>query len=287
MIWGEQIRNQKPEIRNKSQILISKLVIGSLVIVSSFWFHNWSFALSQTPPQNHPNIPSEESFSFVVFGDSHEGYETFDRLIKKVNKEKDLAFAVHLGDAIQYDGERNHEDYLKREAKLKLKVYHVPGNHDLAGKGYLAYRKLMGPYYYSFDYKNSHFIVLNNAFPNSFDAKQFAWLKKDLAATDKENIFVFLHRPVFDASEIFSGYVMSGREVTEELMALFDKYKVDYVFAGHIHCYAKVKRGTVYIVSGGAGGQLHLPRELGGFYHYVKIRVDGRNISDKVIRVYD
>jgi hypothetical protein len=63
---------------------------------------------------------------------------------------------------------------------------------------------------------------------------------------------------------------------------------VNYVFAGHIHGYASSKRnGTVYIVSGGGGGPLHLPEDFGGFYHYVKIKVEGENIFDKIVRVYE
>lgn len=264
MIWGKKFRT-----------LLLVVVLASA-----------SFALSRTPPQTRPIIPTKDSFSFVVFGDNQDGYKTFKGLIKKVNQEK-IDFAVHVGDTVQRATKKDFQNYLKMTSKLKPKLYQVPGNHDLAGNGYKYYKKYFGPFYYSFDHKNSHFIVLNNAFASSFTANQFAWLKKDLAATDKENIFVFLHRPVFDPSEIFTGYVMSGREVTEELMRLFDRYKVDYVFAGHIHCYAKVGRGTVYIISGGAGGQLHLPRELGGFHHYVKINVAGDKISDEVIRIYD
>ncbi|MFH1684653.1 MAG: metallophosphoesterase [Candidatus Margulisiibacteriota bacterium] len=290
MISDKQIQNPKSKIQTRSYYLIIITLLG--FGIWSLGFNADVFALSQTPLQTTPEVKTvpakDESFSFVVFGDNQEGYETFDRLIKKVNKENDIVFAVHLGDTIQYGGKRNHADYLETAAKLKPKIYHVPGNHDLAGKGYLSYRKLMGSYYYSFDYKNSHFVVLNNAFKGSFDIKQFAWLKKDLAATDQENIFVFMHRPTFDPSEIYKNYVMSGREVVKQLMMTFEKYGVDYVFAGHIHGYAKTKRGgIVYVVTGGAGAPLYLPRDFGGFYHYVKIGVDGRNISDKVIRVYD
>jgi hypothetical protein len=81
---------------------------------------------------------------------------------------------------------------------------------------------------------------------------------------------------------------MSGRKVTEELVKLFAKYKVTRVFAGHIHGYAKTERdGVVYSISGGGGGQLHLPPEFGGFYHYLRIDVDKKKITDTIRRVYD
>jgi 3',5'-cyclic AMP phosphodiesterase CpdA len=263
-----------------------RLVSGSLIILFLL-FSSVCFAFSRTPSTKIAAVASSETFSFVVFGDNQDGYKIFERLIEQVNQE-DVAFGVHVGDMIQYSTEEDYKEYLKLAAGLKMKVYQVPGNHDLAGNGYRYFRKYFGPYHYSFDHKNAHFVVLNNAFKDSFGARQFAWLKQDLAETDKENIFVFMHRPIFDPSEIFEGYVMSGRAVVKELLALFKRAGVDYVFAGHIHCYAKVKRnGIVYIVSGGAGGQLHLPRDFGGFHHYVKIDVAGNSITDKVVMVYE
>ncbi|MFC1637515.1 metallophosphoesterase family protein [Candidatus Margulisiibacteriota bacterium] len=263
-----------------------RLVSGSLIIFL-LSFSSIALAFSRTPDVEIPAVPSSETFSFVVFGDNQDGYEIFERLIEQVNKE-DVAFGVHVGDMIQYSTEEDYDRYLEMAAKLRLKLYQVPGNHDLAGNAHRYYRKHFGPYFYSFDHKNAHFVVINNAFKDSFGARQFAWLRKDLAETDKENIFVFMHRPVFDPGEIFEGYVMSGREVTKELMALFEAAGVDYVFAGHIHCYAKVRRdGIIYMVSGGAGGQLHLPRDFGGFHHYVRIDVAGNSITDKVVMVYE
>ncbi|MBU0672310.1 MAG: hypothetical protein KJ732_04690, partial [Candidatus Margulisbacteria bacterium] len=89
-------------------------------------------------------------------------------------------------------------------------------------------------------------------------------------------------------SEIYKNYVMSGREVTKQLMALFEKYQVDYVIAGHIHGYARAeRRGIVYVVSGGAGAPLYLPADFGGFYHYVRIDVNGEMITDRTVKIYD
>jgi Icc protein len=290
---NRKIRNPRSEIRTWKNYLIIITLLGFWILLALsiveglFGFNDSSFAFSQPPKNNTETAPTSESFSFTVFGDSHDSYDIFACLIEQVNGE-DVAFAVHLGDAVQSPSEREYLNYLKMISGLKVKLYQVPGNHDLAGNGYKYYKKYFGPYYYSFDFKNSHFVVLNNAFPESFTADQFAWLKKDLAETDKENIFIFMHRPIFDPAEVFQGYVMSGREVIRELMRLFNKYGVDYVFAGHIHCYAKVRRnGIVYIVSGGAGAQLHLPKDFGGFHHYVKIEVAGNSITDKVVMVYE
>ena len=229
-----------------------------------------------------------DKFSFAVFGDNQDGDKVFIDLIDRLNNGASLAFAVNNGDLTPYGREAEYKKYLAMTNKLSVKLYNVPGNHDLVAGGGKYYLKYIGPYYHSMDYANSHFIFLNNAFKDSFDKVQFNWLKEDLENNKKEHVFVFMHRPTFDPTEIYAGYIMSGRRTVEEVMALFKRNKVDYVFAGHIHGYAKAEReGTVYIVTGGAGAPLHLPRDIGGFNHYVKITVDGDKIQEKVVKIYE
>lgn len=241
-------------------------------------------AFSQSPPADQ--LRPRDSFSFVAFGDNQGSDEIFLDLIDKVNQEQ-IDFALHLGDMVINGTPQEFEHYLELLSNIKVKTYTVPGNHDVV-QGNHIFKKYFGSLYYSFDYKNTHFIVLNNSFKRSFDAEQFAWLKQDLAKTDQEHIFVFMHRPTFDPTEIYKNYMMSGRRVTEELMRLFEKYKVDYVIAGHLHGYARTKRkGVVYLISGGAGGPLYLPKDFGGFHHYVRIDVAGDKIKDRVIKLYD
>jgi len=279
---------------NKAALKTGSRIIFCLLVF--FWCASGAFAFSRSPllPSSAPSEDAggKDHFSFVVFGDCHVGSDAagddrvFKKLVKRLAGETDADFAVNLGDFAHHGRKAAYDKYFKEMSRLKAMVYHVPGNHDLAGDGYKRYLGRFKDYYYSYDHKNAHFIILNNAYGHSFDAEQFAWLKQDLAGTDKEHVLVFMHRPVFDPGEIFSGYVMSGRQVTRELLRLFDKYGVDYVFAGHIHGYASSKRdGTFYVVSGGGGGPLHLPRDFGGYHHYVKIRVEDDRILERVVKI--
>lgn len=228
------------------------------------------------------------AYSFVVFGDNRDGDQTFKDLIAKVNQEKGISFAVNTGDFVSYGKAQQYVAYQQMISKLKVPVYNVVGNHDGVGGGWRIFLKTFGPLYYSFDYQGDHFIILNNSFKESFDSEQFNWLKKDLAGMQARHKFVFMHKPVFDPSEIYKGYIMPGHMVIKELMQLFTKYRVDYVFAGHIHGYAKAERdGVNYIVTAGAGAPLYLPHEFGGFYHYVRMDVEGSKIRDRVVRVYE
>lgn len=228
------------------------------------------------------------AFSFAVFGDNQGNDELLTKLITGFNRDKTLDFVVTLGDFTLYGKKTEYQAFQKKIAGLKVPLHYVEGNHDGVAGGWRNFEKIIGPAYYAFDHDDCRFIVLNNAFQESFDPAQFKWLKSQLAAAAGKNIFVFMHKPVFDPSEIYKDYVMSGRAVTEELTKLFSKYKVRYVFAGHIHGYAKSERdGVVFIVSGGGGAPLYLPRELGGFYHYVKITVNGDSVTDQEIRPYE
>ena len=66
-------------------------------------------------------------------------------------------------------------------------------------------------------------------------------------------------------------------------MALMEKYEVDYVLCGHIHCYFReVIKGVTYIISGGGGGGLKCAH---GFYHYVQVSVGDEGIEDSVIKI--
>jgi len=231
---------------------------------------------------------SPSSFSFVVFGDSEGGATIFNDLITRINREPNVAFCVGLGDFVSSASEQSYKKYLSMTSKLKPKLYQVIGNHDVYKGGYAFFNQFFGDSYYSFNYGNSHFVVLDNALSKSFDAKQFAWLKADLANSAIENIFVFMHKPIFDPTELYAGTTFSAKKTTEELLDVFKRYQVKYVFTGHVHGYIRtVRDGTVYVGTGGGGSPLHLPREFGGFYHCVRINVRGSNISDNILMLYE
>jgi 3',5'-cyclic AMP phosphodiesterase CpdA len=231
---------------------------------------------------------SEEAFSFAVFGDNQGNNPALKTLIGRINKDPSIELVVNVGDLVDYPTEENIKRYLALTSELPPRLYRVAGNHDMQKGGDKLFAKYYGPSYYSFDHKNAHFIVLDNAFKESFDYAQFDWLKSDLASTTQRNIFVFMHRPTFDPTEIHKGYIMSGRKTVEELMALFKKYKVKYVFAGHIHGFAKDTRdGVTYVVTGGGGAPLYLPPEFGGFFHYTKVSVDGEKVKEQTVLYYE
>ncbi|MCX5751674.1 MAG: metallophosphoesterase [Candidatus Saganbacteria bacterium] len=273
MICHNKIKNLKSKIPTWKNFIIIIIALLGFGILSLGFLGGVAWA---------------EGFSFVVFGDPQGRNDTFSDLIQKVNREKEVSFAICVGDLVE-DGKRSdYLEYIKTVSTLKPKLYNVIGNHDAQKSGWKYFEEFFGPTYYAFDYDNSHFILLDNAFGESFTPKQYQWLKNDLKENQGKNIFVFFHRPIFDPAEIVEGYLMSPKQIAQELEALFYRYRVKYVFAGHLHTYARAERdGVTYIVTGGGGAPLHMPEMFGGYYHYVRVDVNGDKIKDRVVRIYE
>jgi 3',5'-cyclic AMP phosphodiesterase CpdA len=227
-------------------------------------------------------------FSFAVFGDNREGDSAFKKIIQMVNKDRDIKFCVNTGDLTPHGWSSEYDKYWKMCTACKVKIYDTIGNHDLglfdAGRNIFK-KKYDGTYYY-FDRDGSRFIVLDNAKSRGMGRGQFIWLK-DVLDT-KMTKFVFMHMPIFDPSDTYPNYIMMPKDENEALNKLLIREDVRYVFGGHIHGYGREERdGIIYILTAGAGAPLYLPAFNGGFYHYVKVTVDGSKITDKVVRIYN
>jgi hypothetical protein len=93
--------------------------------------------------------------------------------------------------------------------------------------------------YYSFDYKNVHFISMATETPYEQGSEQFEFVNHDLMMT-KTNpsidwIIVYYHQPMYTSKTNHEG-LESFRDLYH---SLFTKYGVDLVLAGHIHNYQR------------------------------------------------
>jgi hypothetical protein len=136
--------------------------------------------------------------------------------------------------------------------------------------------------YYSFDYKNYHFICLfsednlrtdprwGNIFMDKIKKKQFDWLKSDLKRTSgAKGIIVFMHQPMW--------YNWSGWKKVHDLLR---QYPVIAVITGHFHYNQDegLTDGIRYIVVGSTGGDIKNASEgAGGLYHVTLMQVTNDN----------
>lgn len=225
-----------------------------------------------------------DAFRFAVIGDRTGSYvgEVFEEIIDEVRL-FDPDFVICVGDLIEgYTDDTlalhaQWDTIVENVSRLPCTFYYVAGNHDLQNeRDRSIYKKRTGYHrYYSFDYHNNHFIVLDNTMtywsaPEDMDDAQIAWLRADLAQNDdKENIFVFYHIPTYL-------YALET-DTTDVLAELFEQYHVTTVFTGHHHTYAHMMHnGVEYINVGSSGGGMSTGEFVRGhFYQYLFVTVRG------------
>ncbi|MFN8626002.1 MAG: metallophosphoesterase family protein [Candidatus Binatia bacterium] len=222
-------------------------------------------------------------FSFVVYGDSRHpatsdgAWDTHAKVAQAIHAARpDLV--LHTGD-LTLDG-RQHKRWLTEffaPAKSLFSdtpLYATMGNHEANAHWFYDFFSLPPPEnYYSFDYGNTHFIVLDS-YANvkgvadfgviGKDSAEYRWLVNDLKSSKAKWKIVTLHHPIYDSSFQSDPGSLQLRQL---LSPLFEQYGVDLVFNGHDHLYERsypmragkvdLKHGIPYITSGGGGAELH------------------------------
>ncbi len=237
---------------------------------------------TSTPTVTATPTPAAAGFTFAVCGDSRGNPGIYRRVLAAVAADGSR-FLIHTGDLVNKGTEEQWQEFAKIMADFPLPFYPVPGNHDaLDGKldGYLRYSGAPAPRY-SFDYGPVHF-TLADSHNGGVTTGELAWLRDDLGATAQPLKMVFLHHPPFDPDG--TDHIMAFGN--KQFMALMAEMKVDYVFAGHIHAYARAKRdGVVYLYTGGAGAPLYTDGHPQAFHHYLRVTVQGEEVTIEVVKI--
>ncbi|MES2824942.1 MAG: SdrD B-like domain-containing protein [Pseudomonadota bacterium] len=95
--------------------------------------------------------------------------------------------------------------------------------------------------YYSFDYANVHFIVLDSADTNrAVGAPMYRWLQADLqAAISADWIVAIWHHPPYSKGAHDSDTEVTMVEMRQNYLPLLENYGVDLVLTGHSHSYER------------------------------------------------
>jgi len=237
----------------------------------------------------------DDTFKFVVFGDSQFHSEsTFERIVRETELLKP-DFVVHVGDMISgyvYEPENVGRQWVKFKeqiAPLTMPFYPTPGNHDITFAGVESvYAEVWGrqPFYYSFDHKNIHFIVLNAVDPNRpywLSDEEVAWLRDDLEEhRDAENIFISLHPPLYRNNP---DNVAAGRDFDwVPIHTLLTQYPVRAVFTGHSHAYDyRILDGIRYFCLNSSGDMRYSNHLMGWSHHFLVCTVDGPQTNFAVV----
>ncbi len=259
----------------------------------------------KTPPTG------EEPFSFVLYGDVRTRHDVHCRVIAQILKHGVPDLVLHSGDLVE-----NGKDStlwamffdIERELLRQTAFFPSLGNHERnAHEFYDFFQSDRG--YYSFNWGNAHFTVMNTDLGNMAPtksgkdelwARQTKWLEEDLAANQKAGYrFVTGHHAPFTAVEKRQG---DNPHMTK-LTPLFEKYKVTAGLFGHDHNYQHyLKNGVHYVVSGGGGAPLYdvdkpdpaITQKVMKIENFISVSVNGKtakaqaiDIDGKVIDTFD
>lgn len=166
-------------------------------------------------------------------------------------------------DEYWYNNSYSLENYAQTMADLDIPIYNIVGNHD--NDPYVAddfgaeaaFRKWIGPTYYSFNIGDIHYILMDNTlfsnkggapgiignvqdYKEGFTADQLKWLKSDLSHVPAgTTVFFGTHiaytgRPSQQTDGSFKYGFSMPADYRTQLSSLFAQYKVHYV-SGHNH----------------------------------------------------
>ncbi len=176
-----------------------------------------------------------------------------DSLVKEVQGSK-AQFCISMGDNVG-DDLSLYPRYLDVMSKMDIPVYYVPGNHDLDldaandQDSFDTMKSYMGAAYYSFNYGNVHFVILddveypasNGGYNGKISDTQMEWLANDLSYVPMDNLIVLnMHIPI--VSDLDRGNETHQVDNREELYELLNGRKV-VSLAGHTHTLSHFSAG--------------------------------------------
>lgn len=226
---------------------------------------------------------------------------TTDQLIKDLHN---IDIVFHIGDITYANGYISQWDQFTSQVEpiaSTIPYMIASGNHerdtpgtgsfydgnDSGGEcGVLAETMFYVPaenrakFWYSTDYGMFHFCVADTEHDWREGSEQYKFIEKCLASVDRQKqpwLIFIAHRVLGYSSDLFYGLDGSFEEPMgrESLQKLWQKYKVDIAFYGHVHNYERIcpiyqnqcvntekshysgtVNGTIHIVVGGGGSHL-------------------------------
>lgn len=215
-----------------------------------------------------PAPGTEQAFRFGVAGDSRDNQATWGLVLDAMDAHAP-DFYMFSGDAVSLG-----VDMVEWDAWFDAGVGHFEsrplivahGNHEFQAQPFYALFAQPGnEQWFSFDFANAHFVMLNDTVAQAGDQEiQAAWMEQDLAATAQRWRFAFHHMPAYSSSTTH-GSDLENRAVWSPVE---EAGGVAIDFAGHNHNYERSypmrngvevvpEQGTTYVVSAGAGAPLY------------------------------
>ncbi|MBE6746846.1 MAG: metallophosphoesterase family protein [Ruminococcaceae bacterium] len=199
---------------------------------------------------------AEDEANFIVFADVQASNEenfkmAADVLKQAVNVMPEYEFTVGLGDFVNDCTNEEWDSYFRNFAFTNMNTTLVPvaGNHEgnlqwfkfnnMFNIGAVEGSNTMTGCYYSFDWGDAHFAVLNTNDMYPMSLEQINWLRNDMNASDAQWKVVLMHRALFSAGKNINK--PDTLIMREHLLPVIDELGIDVVFAGHDHMYFRTE----------------------------------------------
>ena len=232
-------------------------------------------------------------FRFSIIGDRTGSAQP--EIYERVWREVDLLhpdFVITVGDTIEggndATAEKEWQSIRAVWQRYSYPFFFTPGNHDIwSAVSEKLYEKYTGhPRFYSFNYQDAHFTILDNSRGDSLGDDQMKFLDRDLEQNRERNPkLIFFHNPTV--------WLIPLKFRSDfALHQLARKYHVAAVVSGHTHQFARLEKdGVVYLCVGSSGGHLRGPDNGAGFsqgwfYHHVLATVNA-GIVDFTVKEID
>lgn len=295
-------------MKKRTIAIITIIIIIALAIIAGYLYFNTKLKEFLSSDNSAASVANtyisykngeEDGFSFAVLSDSEGKEGTISQIYRKMIKNiatSEAEFLVHLGDFTGRGLDSEYQEFIKFMGEnLEIPYYVAPGNHDILQDKETKdnFKKYFKNLYYSFDYENAHFIILDNSNNKyGFDNNQLAWLENDLKENQDKQIFIFMHRPIdipyAEKIDISDGASKTAGESYVKFRELIRNYKVAEIFAGHIHIYFSYRLDDVpVIITGGAGSEPNLPfwESMNSFTHYIMAKVRTDSHTTKIVEI--
>ncbi|XP_077253121.1 purple acid phosphatase-like [Tasmannia lanceolata] len=218
-----------------------------------FWF--------RTPPKTGPDVP----YTFGLIGDLGQSYDSNITLTHYQSNPKGQT-VLFVGDLSYADNYPYHDNirwdtwgrFTERSAAYQPWIW-TAGNHEIdfapefgetvpfkpyRHRYHVPYRASGStmPFWYSIKRASAYIIVLSSYSAYGKYTPQYKWLEQELPKVNRSEtpwLIVLMHSPWYNS---YNYHFMEGETMRVMYERWFVQYKVDVVFAGHVHAYERSER---------------------------------------------
>jgi predicted phosphodiesterase len=219
-------------------LLISVLSVTFTISLETSSVDAENQTMSSSSTFNSTLMFVDEKYNIIAAGDWYCNDETERTVQNVINANPDLV--ITTGDHVK--DVKSADCWIEMSQQLRDKMRIAVGNHDAEFKKIyeqiVDYHQLDSPYY-SYDFKNVHFISMSTEHPYEEGSKQYEFIKSDLEKiANNPNIdwiIVHQHKPLYSTKQD----KQEANDLRDIYQPLFHKYDVDLVLSSHNQYYER------------------------------------------------